>query len=252
MDGAVGPHPAGVARPGADQGELPQRWRGLDQQYWLPSIRRSRRSSPRRCGNHPALTEMNSTCSALASPCGAVSPRACMPQHSTEPSALTPQVWNAPALTDANSPAGGVAWPNESSPQHSTEPSVFTPQVWNHPALTEAKEPPGGVAWPTTLPSLSSLDPQHSTEPSVLTPQVWSAPALTEANSPAVEWPDQEHCRLHPRLTPSIRRAPSVLTPQVWNAPALTEANSPDGGVAWPFSFSPQHATPSSALTPHV
>lgn len=31
-------------------------------------------------------------------------------------------------------------------PQHSTEPSRFTPQVWSHPALTEVNSPPGGVA----------------------------------------------------------------------------------------------------------
>ena len=30
-------------------------------------------------------------------------------------------------------------------PQQVTEPSVFTPQVWDHPALTEANSPPGGV-----------------------------------------------------------------------------------------------------------
>ena len=42
-------------------------------------------------------------------PGGAVSPRACNPQHSTVPSVLTPQVCNAPALTEANSPGGGVA-----------------------------------------------------------------------------------------------------------------------------------------------
>ena len=33
-------------------------------------------------------------------------------------------------------------------PQQATEPSLLTPQVWNHPALTETKEPAGGVAWP--------------------------------------------------------------------------------------------------------
>ena len=70
-------------------------------------------------------------------------------------------------------------------PQHSTEPSVPTPQVCQDPALTEANSPDGGVAWPTTSPRRSQLEPQHSTEPSVLTPQVCQVPALTEANSPA-------------------------------------------------------------------
>ncbi len=36
-------------------------------------------------------------------------------------------------------------------PQHSTEPSRFTPQVWSCPALTEVNFPSGGVAWPSAL-----------------------------------------------------------------------------------------------------
>ena len=43
------------------------------------------------------------------SPGSGVSPRACLPQQATAPSSLTPQVWALPALTDANSPDGGVA-----------------------------------------------------------------------------------------------------------------------------------------------
>ena len=105
------------------------------------------------------------------------------PQHSTEPSVLTPQVCWFPALTEANSPDGDVAWPTTFHPQHSTEPSVLTPQVWPIPALTEANSPDGGVAWP------SRFKPQHSTEPSVLTPQVCLPPALTEANSLAESVP---------------------------------------------------------------
>ena len=55
----------------------------------------------------------------------------------------------APPGTDRdNYPFGGVAWPLSSSPQHSTEPSAFTPQVYEDPALTEANSPDGGVAWP--------------------------------------------------------------------------------------------------------
>lgn len=37
-------------------------------------------------------------------------------------------------------------------PQQMIEPSVLTPQVYSNPALTEANSPPGGVAWPTTPP----------------------------------------------------------------------------------------------------
>ena len=34
------------------------------------------------------------------------------------------------------------------APQHSTEPSVLTPHVCSPPALTEAKDPSGGLDWP--------------------------------------------------------------------------------------------------------
>ena len=52
-----------------------------------PSRRRSRRSSPRRCGN-PALTETKEPAGGVARP----SPS--LPQQATEPSLLTPQVWS--------------------------------------------------------------------------------------------------------------------------------------------------------------
>ena len=42
------------------------------------------------------------------------------PQQTTEPSALTPQVWPPPALTEANSPSGGVDWPYSLRPQQAT------------------------------------------------------------------------------------------------------------------------------------
>ena len=67
------------------------------------------------------------------------------PQHWTEPSRLTPQVWYSPALTETNSPSSGVAMPYSSSPQHWTEPSCLNPQVWSYPVLTEANFPSGGV-----------------------------------------------------------------------------------------------------------
>ena len=172
-----------------------------------------------------------------------------LPQHSTNPSVLIPQVWLPPALTEANEPSGGRAWPCTTLillgvaislggkvfphtaspilyvtliPQHSTEPPVRTPQVWSPPALTEANSPDGGEAF------LYQLDPQHSTEPSILTPHVCEDPALTEANSPdgGVAWPSSS--------SPQHSTEPSVLTPQVCQDPALTEANSSDDGVAWP------------------
>ena len=70
------------------------------------------------------------------------------PQHSTEPSPFTPQVWSLLALTDANSLAGGVASPAPSDPQHSTEPSRLTPHVWLPPALTEANLVSAGPPFP--------------------------------------------------------------------------------------------------------
>ena len=60
------------------------------------------------------------------------------PQQATEPSTLTPQVWTIPALTEANSPAGGVARPSSLPPQQETKPSILTPQVCSTSALTQA------------------------------------------------------------------------------------------------------------------
>ena len=64
------------------------------------------------------------------------------------PSVLTPQVCSPPVLTEANSPAGGVAWSQVPSPQQDTEPSVLTPQVCPPPALTEMNSPAGGLDCP--------------------------------------------------------------------------------------------------------
>ena len=74
--------------------------------------------------------------------------RAIIPQQATEPSGLDPHVCSTPALTEANSPPGGVDWPKSSSPQQATEPSGLNPHVCPNPALTEANSPPGGVDWP--------------------------------------------------------------------------------------------------------
>ena len=48
----------------------------------------------------------------------------------TEPSPFTPHVWYLPALTEANSSSGGVAWSYSSQPQQAARLlSFFTPQV---------------------------------------------------------------------------------------------------------------------------
>ena len=173
-DGAVHPNPAGVSTPRAHGGELPLRWRGLAIFIVPPAgdgavhPQTAGVSIPRADGG-----ELPGWCRGLAI---FIVPS----QQATEPSTLKPQVCPFRALTEANSPYGGVAWPYLSSPpQQATEPSTLKPQVWTHSALTEANSPSGGVAWPY----LSS--PQQATEPSILTPQVWSNPALTEANSPS-------------------------------------------------------------------
>ena len=49
------------------------------------------------------------------------------------------------AVTELKEPPGGVALPDTSQPQQATEPLFLTPQVWNAPALTETKEAAGSV-----------------------------------------------------------------------------------------------------------
>src|SRR5689334_22830945 len=97
-------------------------------------------------------------------PCGGV---ACSyvlsPQHSSSPSARTPQLWFSPALTDRNAVfAGGLALPEVSSPQQRAVPSAARmPQACVGPALTLLNATPtGGVLWP----DVSS--PQQATPPS--------------------------------------------------------------------------------------
>ena len=68
------------------------------------------------------------------------------PQQSIEPSVLTPQVWLYPALTEANSPRGGMAWPWPLLPQQAAEPPALTPHVCQDPTLTEANSPVNGEA----------------------------------------------------------------------------------------------------------
>ena len=129
-----------------------------------------------------------------------------LPQHSTEPSVLTPQVWKSPALTEAKVPSGGEACPLRSQPQHAIEPLALMPQVWTFPALTEANVPSSIEACPWVL------SPQQATNPSVPIPQVWRLPALTEANVPA----GGLAARRATSPPPQQATDPSDLIPQVW------------------------------------
>jgi len=70
------------------------------------------------------------------------------PQQAIVPSVLSPQVWDHPALTCVNVPAGGIAWPALFCPQQATVPSVLSPQLWESPALIWVNAPAGGVACP--------------------------------------------------------------------------------------------------------
>src|SRR2546427_9511255 len=47
------------------------------------------------------------------------------------------------ALTWVNMPPGGIAWPSWLFPQQATVPSALTPQLWNAPALTSVYLPAG-------------------------------------------------------------------------------------------------------------
>ena len=51
-------------------------------------------------------------------------------------------------LYPAGVPSDAVDLPDISLPQQATEPSTLTPQVLLSSALTEANSPSGGVAWP--------------------------------------------------------------------------------------------------------
>ena len=123
FDGAVAPHPAGVPVPGADGGELPGRRRGLADDIIAPAFDGAVASQP------ASVVPPDADGGELPGR-GVASPAKSSPQHSTEPSVFTPQVCHDPALTEANSPDGGVASPYRfKSLQHSTEPSRLTPQV---------------------------------------------------------------------------------------------------------------------------
>ena len=94
------------------------------------------------------------------------------------PSLFSPHVCIEPALTELNSPAGGLAWPQSKalttpgslgippSPQQAIVASAPTPHPCAPPALTEENAPSGGVAWPP------ALRPQQATLRSTFTPHV--------------------------------------------------------------------------------
>ena len=69
------------------------------------------------------------------------------------------------ALTEVKEPSGGLDSPSSFSPQHSAEPSVLSPQVFDVPALTEVKEPSGGLDSPFSFdpPTLDRAVRPHST-----------------------------------------------------------------------------------------
>ena len=84
--------------------------------------------------------------------------------------------------------------------------------MWSAPALTEANSPDGGVAWPSSLPKAPSLDPQHWTEPSALIPQVWYPQALTEANSTCADLASPS--AVNPRACPVMETTLTLFHPE--------------------------------------
>jgi hypothetical protein len=53
-------------------------------------------------------------------------------------------------------------------------------------------------------------------------------------------------------LSPQQATVPSVRTPHLWSIPALTETKVPAGGVACQATLLPQETTVPSVFTPHV
>src|SRR5438105_14660080 len=49
--------------------------------------------------------------------------------QATEPSVLSPQVWEPPALTSVNAPAGGIAWPHLLDPRSEEHTSELQSRV---------------------------------------------------------------------------------------------------------------------------
>ena len=61
------------------------------------------------------------------------------PQHSTAPSARTPQEWNPPADIELSEPSGASLRPKWSRPQHSAAPPARSPHEYLKPADTETE-----------------------------------------------------------------------------------------------------------------
>ena len=64
---------------------------------------------------------------------------------------VRPQLWSSPALTDRKLSAGGVDCRRRSLPQQTTVPSNLTPQVCSKPASMEENTPDGGDVVRTIL-----------------------------------------------------------------------------------------------------
>ena len=243
-------------------------------------------------------------------------PAPCQPQQSHRPVPPDPAgVGSSPALTEANSPSGGVAWPHRRSrhsPQQATVPSRLTPQVCfltrahrgelpfrrrgladsqssapaGHrpvhphpagvvlPALTEANSPSGGVAWPgchsPSRPPSRPPSPRRCASPP-RSPRrtpfrrrrlASHVDVVVHIRSPAGHRPVPPHpagvpvprahrgelpfrrrrlaslrCRGSPHSIPSRPPSRPASPRRCAPHPALTEANSPSGGVAWPPTF---------------
>jgi hypothetical protein len=79
---------------------------------------------------------------------GITRPAAFWPQHTTVSSVRSPQLWNVPALTCLNVPAGGDACPKELLPQQVMVWSGRRPHTWEKPAEMWVNSPGGSVSCP--------------------------------------------------------------------------------------------------------
>ena len=178
------------------------------------SDRRRRRISPARCQS-----------------CEDGNPRCCRVRTgSTQPLAT---------LTEANSPAVGVAWPDSFSPQQATDPSRFTLPLWAHvQRITGGRTPRSRPPCPRLR---IAIDDRAS--------GLGLAVRRTRRVAQAQGEPDTAH-------TPILagcgtrgfapKRGGAHHSATTKSYPALA------GGVAWPCLSSPQQATTPSRLTPQL
>ena len=99
-------------------------------------------------------------------------------------------MWYSPALTEANSPSGGVAWPSLChSPSRPPSRPPSPHRCASYPALTEANSPSGGVAWPSLLSAPAGHRPVHPHPAGVVTtprsPRRTPLPAASLGLSPS-------------------------------------------------------------------